>query len=97
MKTKTLIPKDKQKLYYIQWQDAHANGAWFTVDQLVETINRQIWVCEEVGWIVYEDDSEVHIVARRGMWLATEDYNVVEYGMYQRIPKAWIMKKRLIK
>jgi hypothetical protein len=90
---KKLIPKDKQKLYYIKWQDAFGVGGWLNRDELQDKVNRDKWVCEEVGWIIYEDASEIHLVGRRGLWTQTE---AAEWGMYQRIPKAWILKRKLV-
>lgn len=90
---KQLIPKEKQRLYYIKWQDAHHLAGWMSLEQLQNEVDKGMWIAEEVGWIVYDDEKEVHIVARRGLWTAGD---TPEYGMYQRIPKAWILKKRII-
>lgn len=90
---KKLIPKDKQKLVYLKWQDAHANANWFTPEQLENEINREMYICEEVGWIVHEDKYEIHLCSRRSTW---EKSPSVEYGQYQRIPKAWILKRKVI-
>ena len=93
-----MIPKDKQKLTYLQWQDAHANGAWFTAEQLEEKIRQEAFICEEVGWIVYEDDKEIHLCSRRGVWdKKSHESSIFEYGAYQRIPKTWILKRKVIK
>lgn len=90
---KKLIPKDKQKLVYIRWQDAHHNGSWMTPSNLEEEVNREMLICENIGWVVYEDEKEIHIVSRRSNWIVdTAD----SYGLYQRIPKAWIRKKKVM-
>jgi hypothetical protein len=68
-------------------------ASWQTLDVLIAEINTERWVCEEVGWIVYEDSNEIHLVGRRGMWEAP---STPEYGLYQRIPKAWIIKRKLV-
>lgn len=94
-----MIQKNKQKLVYIQWQDAHSNGGWFTVDQLNKAISKDAFICEEIGWVVYEDKKEIHLCGRRGMWeknASDVDTNLHEYGMYQRIPKTWILKRQNI-
>lgn len=90
---KQLIPKNKQKLIYIQWQDAHSKSGWVTEEDLLKEVEKSMCLCEEVGWIVYEDKDEIHIVSRRGLWMREE---APEYGQYQRIPKAWILKKKVI-
>jgi len=89
-----VIPKDKQKLVYIRWQDAHSQSGWLSLAQLEEEVQRERWIAEEVGWVVYENKKEIHLVSRRGLWSRS---GTAEYGMYQRIPKAWILKRRLIK
>ena len=92
-----LFDKSKQKLTYLQWQDAHSNSAWLTTSQLEKKINEEIFVCEEIGWIVYEDEKEIHLCSRRGMWEKSKVGTISEYGMYQRIPKTWILKRKVIK
>jgi len=91
---KQIIPKEKQKLIYIKWQDAHANGGWFNLEQLQKLVDIDMWIVEEVGWIIYEDEKEIHLVSRRGIWKVDQ---AAEYGMYQRIPKGWILKRKLVK
>lgn len=90
---KQLIPKHKQKLYHVKWQDAHHNGMWMTHDMLVKEVNREMLIVENVGWIVYEDKKEIHIVSRR-LTFAMEGTS--EYGLHQRIPKTWILKRKLV-
>lgn len=90
-KCKKLIEKENQKLVYLQWQDAHASVGWFDEEDLKEKIQRAMWIVEEVGWIVYEDENEIHMVGRRGLWTKEE---AMEYGLYQRIPKGWIIKRK---
>lgn len=90
---KKLIPKNKQKLAYIRWQDAHSNTGWFDEEQLESEINHEKYIIESIGWIVYEDKDEVHMAARRGLWNKTSRS---QYGLYERIPKAWILKKKVI-
>ena len=88
-----MISKDKQKLIYIRWQDASHVASWMTPDQLENSINREMLIIEQIGWIVYEDKKEIHIVSRRCL---DSIVGSVEYGMYQRIPKAWILKKKVM-
>lgn len=92
-----LIDKNKQQLVYLKWQDAHANGSWFSIEKLEEAISRDAFICEEIGWIVYEDKKEIHLCSRRGTWDKNKTSCISEYGMYQRIPKTWILKRRVVK
>ena len=91
---KEIIPKRKQKLFYIQWQDAHSNSGWYSTKQLTDVINQEICIIEQIGWIVYEDKKEIHIVPRRLLWDWEGENH--EYGLPQRIPKTWIMKRKRI-
>jgi len=91
--SKSIIEKSKQRLTYLQWQDAHSNGSWFTVEDIESKIGEEAFICEEIGWIVYEDSKEIHLCSRRGLW--TGKANTQEYGMYQRIPKTWILKREV--
>ena len=90
-----IIPRDKQKIYYIQWQDAFSISGWLTEKDLEKEINEDAYICEEIGWIVHEDEREIHLVSRRATWKGGE--RVDEYGLYQRIPKGWIKKKVQVK
>jgi len=86
-----MMPKEKQALIYIKWHDAYANSSWFTPEQLETEIKDKIFIVEEIGWLVAEDDKEIHLVARRSTQDRGED--ITEYGSYQRIPKTWILKR----
>ena len=90
---KQLILKNKQKLVYIQWQDAHHNHQWMTHEMLEKEINREMLIAENIGWIVYEDEKEIHLVSRRITFAMDGS---AEYGLHQRIPKAWILKKKVM-
>ena len=94
--SKVLINKKDQQLIYIKWQDAHSANGWMTVKEITEKINEEILVIEEVGWVLYEDDQEIHLCSRRLEWQANEEKEDQEYGLYQRIPKSWILKKGLM-
>ena len=96
-KIKKLIPKEKQKLTYLLWQDAHALASWLTTSEIEEKIDQEAFICEEIGWIVYESENEIHLCSRRGTWDIKRITNISEYGMYQRIPKTWILKRKVIK
>lgn len=89
-----MIPKHKQKLTYLQWQDAYSNSSWFSHDDIQKKIAEDMFVVEEVGWIVYENKKEIHLCSRRCM---ADESAVAEYGMYQRIPKSWILKRKVFK
>ena len=92
-----IIPKDKQKLIYVKWQDAFEFSGWLTEEQLEEKITQDMNIIEDVGWVVYENKKELHLVSRRGAWDRKNHNNISEYGLYQRIPRTWILERRVIK
>ena len=92
MPHKQLIPNKKQKLVYIRWQDAHSNSSWQTEEEITDAINCQKYIIESIGWVIYEDADEIHLVSKRGLW---NQYDSNQYGSYVRIPKAWILKKEI--
>lgn len=89
MKTKKI---DKSKIYLIEWQDAHANTGWMSDNELENFINQEKCICQEVGWLLSENKDEIVIASRTIKYLQE---NECEWGMIQKIPKAWI-KKRII-
>lgn len=90
---KQIFKKEDQKLFYIKWHDAYDSNGWFDEDQLNKELNNDFYIIEEVGWIVYEDDKEMCLVSRRGLWGSER---AGEYGLIQRIPKGWILERKEI-
>lgn len=92
------IPISKQKLIYLKWQDAHSQSGWHTKSQIEKLINEDVCLCEEVGWVFYEDKKEIFLAARRLVW-REQDFQgeTSELGLLQRIPKAWILDRKTIK
>ena len=87
-----MFKPNKQQLIYIQWQDAHSISKWIDQENLANTITEEMFVIEEIGWIVHEDKIAIHMCSRRGYW--NKDFNSTpEYGQYQRIPRGWILKR----
>jgi len=92
-----LIPRDKQKLIYIQWLDAHTSGGWHSENQLKDFINYEDCVCENVGWVVGEDGKNITLACRRMAWSYRNRPDEDEYGLLQKIPKTWIKKRKHLK
>ena len=79
---------DRNKIYYVEWHDAFSSAGWHSPEQLEDFINLGKCICHEVGWILYETKDEITMAARRTS--IAESY---EWGLLQKIPKAWIKKK----
>jgi len=81
---------DRNKIYLVEWHDAHSSGGWHTESQVKEFISKDRCICQEVGWILSETKDEIVMAARKLKW--RED-GTDEWGLLQKIPKAWIRKK----
>ena len=84
------------KLVYIKWQDAVSNSGWFSENetgQWTETDN--FCIVEQVGWVFKETPKYICLIGR--ITLNVPTYDCVKYGMLQKIPKTWILKRRTLK
>lgn len=81
------------KLVYVKWQDACSNSAWHTKSGMEEWFKKQDYIVEQVGWLAFENKRYIGIICRK----TNEDTNEAEYGMLQKIPKTWIIKKTELK
>lgn len=86
---------NRKDIWLIEWQDAHSRAGWATDRELEEFIKEEKCICEEVGWILSESKDEVVMGARRLKWRTNSLDS--EWGLLQKIPKAWIKKRRLLK
>lgn len=94
---KQVIPIKDQKLIYLKWQDAHSQGGWHTKNELNKFINEDMCLCEEVGWVIYEDKDVICLAARRLAWRQKDfEGEKSECGLLQRIPKAWIIGRKVV-
>jgi len=87
-----MINKDPD-VYFIEWHDAHSNGGWFSKNELENFINKDKCICQEIGWILNEDKDVIVLACRRLKWAEDGD---AKWGMLQKIPKAWLRKKKLL-
>lgn len=95
---KECIPVKNQKLIYLKWHDAHSSSGWHTKDQVIKLINQDKCMCEEVGWVVFEDSKEIILAARRLCWKDPDpDFVTGELGLIQKIPKTWVLDRQEIK
>ena len=94
---KRMVGYEKQKLVYIKWLDAHSTGGWHSADGISEFINSEDCVCENVGWLLHEDSRNITLCCRRITWtLAAPKPADDSYGMLQKIPKTWIVERRVL-
>jgi hypothetical protein len=90
------IKKENQELIYLKWLDAHSDGGWHSPEEVDNFLNKDDCICENVGWILYEDDKVITLCARRIAWkeVATEKDHI--FGMLQKIPIAWIVERKIL-
>jgi hypothetical protein len=85
-----LNQKKNNAIWLIIWQDAHSGSGWFYDKDVEHFINKEQCICHTVGWILNETKDEIVIASRKMRY--TEDGDS-QWGMLQKIPKAWIKKK----
>ena len=93
---KIAIKREDQKLIYLKWHDAHASGGWYTPKATTEFLNSEICIIEQVGWVLYEDKKEIVLCARRLAWDKKTIPDEHEFGMLQKIPIGWILKRKIL-
>lgn len=84
--------KTADKIYLIEWHDAHSASGWHNDHEVKDFISRDRCICLSVGWILSETKDEIVMASRRLKW---HEKGETEWGMLQKIPKAWIKKKVL--
>jgi len=73
---------DEMPIVRLTWQDAKdSDGTWTDIEDI---LNHEPAVCQEVGWMVYEDDKKVIVMRSR---IVGEEVG----GAYITIPKSWVM------
>ena len=85
---------DRDKIYLVEWHDAHSDSGWHTDSQVEEFIHQDRCICQEVGWILSETEDEIVMASRKLKW---KKDGAPEWGLLQKIPKAWIRKKVIYK
>lgn len=96
MSLKKIIKREKQKLVYIKWHDAHSEGGWKTENETEEYINFDYCLVENVGWLIFENSKEIVLCSRRLDWIE-QNKDSYEYGIFQKIPKPWIVNRKYLK
>lgn len=82
----------KPKLYLVEWHDAHSESGWKTDKEVDEFIKTDRCFVINVGWILNETKDEIIMACRRLKW---KEDGSPEWGMMQKIPKAWIKKREI--
>lgn len=80
-----------EALAVVTWEDTTNVATWQDRDEVREFATDGGWVCQNVGWVVYEDDECVVLAARRA------DDKQGHVGLAERIPKRAIIERTVIR
>lgn len=82
----------KMKLVYVEWEDAIASSAWYTMREMDEFAKEDNMTIKEIGWI-YKDTPRYLVLVSRLTDEIVHGKEMVSYGHIQKIPKTWIRKR----
>jgi hypothetical protein len=82
--------KTKYPLVYLEWEDAHASADWFTDEEAKNYFDEQYGKSKSVGWLIRENEDWIMLASRLGESIGDTSES---FGMLQKIPKTWIVKK----
>lgn len=70
----------------VRWEDTTNIAEWSTPEEVAAFAADGSWICENVGWVVHEDDDCVVVAARRTL-------DGRHFGLFERIPKRAIIEE----
>lgn len=74
----------------VTWEDTTNIAAWQDAEEIAEFARDGGWRCQNIGWIVYEDDDCVVVAARRAF------DKQAHHGLAERIPKRAIIHREAL-
>lgn len=94
-KSQSKPKKKKLQLVYIEWMDAASDrSGWVRLRECLEWIDGANHTVRECGFILREDDKFLVIAMR---WIRADEYQTDRFGQILKIPKPWIVKRKVIK
>ena len=76
------------ELMLIEWTDTTNIAAWSPLSDVAEFAKDGAFICRNVGYLVYEDDSCYVLAAR----VALERVGEEQVGLFERIPKGIVIR-----
>lgn len=76
------------QLVLVHWEDTTNIAEWLDPEELIAFARDGAWKCENVGWLLYDDDECIVVVARR-----SHDHH---RGLSERIPKRSVTKIQVL-
>lgn len=87
--------KNKYKLVYIEWEDAHQKEGWLSEEQLDYWVKNTDFFIKMAGFLLKETDKYLLITPMIGPKDKDDDSD--SYGDVHKIPKGWIRKRKTLK
>lgn len=78
------------ELVLVTWEDTINIAAWQTPADVAEWAGEGGWICQNIGWLIHQDDNCVVIAGRR---CRDEQHHV---GLAERIPRRAILEMNTI-
>ena len=93
-----MVKMDNKKIWLVEWRDAHSQSGWHNDDEIKKFIEEERCICLNVGFILSETKDEIVMAARKLRWKEDDKYGKWDkWGDLQKIPKAWIRKRLLLR
>lgn len=83
----------KNKLIYLEWEDACSLHEWRHESQLLDWANNTEYMVKQVGWLIKETKRFIFIASRFSPGNTYQEIYEDQYGMLQKIPKTWVRKR----
>ena len=85
--------KPTKKVIYIEWIDAITNPNWMTKQETEDWTDNTDWIIRDVGWLIKETKKYIHIASG---WKVADDFTEEQFVNHHKIPKGWIVKKKIL-
>lgn len=94
--TKPSLNMNTYKPYYMEWYDAtDLSNAWIEEPEALKMAREVNSVVHQIGYLISETKTDYIMAA--SVVIAKEESNKNQLGHLLRIPKAMVLKKKLIK
>ena len=76
------------QIIYLEWVDAMSRDAWLDIEEVEKWADEKAVSIKTIGFLLKENKDFITVI---------QNYNIDSCSMVMKIPKAWILKKKLIK
>jgi hypothetical protein len=83
----------KNKLLYVEWQDAITmKEGWYAKEDVIDWGKSEDWLIKQVGYLIKENKKYILLATK----FNPQEYGENKYSEITKIPKGWIKKRRFI-